>query len=75
MNSIYNALWFVSIVLHINLHASQQLLVPEHYAALPGAGVIRFVGLSILESDCIDGGVTLANVIMVSECERWGGFG
>ena len=65
----------VLIALHASLHASQELPVPEHDAALPEAGVVRFFGISILESACIDGNVTLTNVITVFECERFGDFG
>ena len=75
MDSIYTALWFVSNVLHCSLHTSQELPVPEHDAVLPEAGVVLFFGISILESACIDGDVTLTNVIMVFECERIWDFG
>ena len=40
--------WSLLIALHASLHTSQELLVPEHDAVLPEAGVVRFFGISIL---------------------------
>ena len=75
LNSMHTVLWSVSIVLHTSLHASQELPVPEHDAVLPEAGVVRLFGISIPESAYINGDVTLTNVIMVFECERFWDFG
>ena len=73
-NSIFIALWLVSIVRHTSLRASQGLLVPEHAVALPEAGVVQCFGISFHEGARVDGDVTLVNVIMDSVLEWFGDF-
>ena len=48
LDGMFIVSWSVLIALHTSLHASQTLLVPEHDAVLPEAGVVRFFEISIL---------------------------
>ena len=54
------------------LHTRQELSVPEQDAVLPEAGVVRFFGMSISESDFIDGVGTLAHVTKVLSASGFG---